>query len=290
MPDSGATIARRRSRPVGHPAINGSPDVPAPSATFDRTELFTLRIAPDGTVRESEPAVPVGSSADPDAVGYRLKLNGSKVPAGSTVSARLTIGGIEEPAYNADKRWQAGSVNVQLDLLTPYGKAKYQVQASGYSLQVYLDGATMTTLDWSVPTVRPPALRMSLADLRQSLASAGWFCQQSSDEKGQRLDSCGAKVGGALVSAFLTSDPASGALVLVQLDVRAEDGTSSVVSAAHQLFHQVLEQLYGTAERDDLYTWIEPRGPEFGQILTRGTWLQSQGEADAHRLLTILPG
>src|SRR5206468_12153600 len=105
-----------------------------------------------------------------------------------------------------------------------------------------------------------------------------------------RLDSCGAKVGGALVSAFLTSDPTSGALVLVQLDVRAADGTSSIVTTAHQLFHQVLEQLYGTAEGDDLYAWIEPRGPEFGQILARGTGLQSRGEGDAHRLLAILPG
>src|SRR5262249_10985084 len=85
--------------PIG---IHGSPEVPATVPGIDSTSLSTLRIAPDGTVHVSEPATPGGSSADPDAVGYRLTLHATDIPVGSVVSARLTVGGIEEPGYNVD--------------------------------------------------------------------------------------------------------------------------------------------------------------------------------------------
>lgn len=89
-------------------------------------------------------------------------------------------------------------------------------------------------------------------------------------------------------TAVLTSGPESGSLISVSLVATSDDG-SAVIDTAHDYFQYVLEQLYGTDQGDDLMTWVAARGPEFGQIRARGTWLQSSGTGETERVLTILP-
>jgi hypothetical protein len=268
-------------------AVRGTPDVPANVQPFEEAQLMTLRIAPDGSVRESQPAVIGASNSDPDAVGYRLRLRSASVPEGFTVSARLTVGGIEDAGYSTDVKWPSGQTEATLDLLTPYGKAHYPVDAGAYQLNVYLDGATAATLEWSVPVERGPALVLAPAQVIEELKSLDWRCSQETTVDGL-VDSCDAHFEGTGYTATVTQHPETGALVDMQF-VATSDDESPVLDEAQGFFQYMLQHLYGEEQGDDLFAWIAERGPEFGQIRARGTWLQSQGTGETERWMTILP-
>jgi hypothetical protein len=268
-------------------AVRGTPDVPTTVPAIDSVDLMTLRISPDGSVRESQPAVIGVPNSDPDAVGYRLRLRSSAVPEGSTVSARLTIGDIEEAGYNTDLVWPKGQAEATLDLLTPYGKAHYVVDPGAYRLHVYIDGARVQTLEWSVPRERGPALVMTNAQVVEDLKSFDWHCSQETTAEGL-TDTCDAHIQGVRYVATLVQVPDTGALVEMQFQAVSDD-TTPVLDNAKDFFKYMLEGLFGTEQGDDLMTWVAERGPEFGQIRARGVWLQSSGEGETQRAMTILP-
>lgn len=279
-------LERRIAESTVAVAVHGTPDVPAAMPPLDVSALTTLRITPDGTLRVSEPVVAGAPSADPDAVGYRLTVRATGVPEGATLSARLSIGGILDAGYATDVKWPAGATEQTVDLLTPYGKAHYQVDPGRYLLQVYLDGATVGTLEWSVPAQRGPALRTTFADLIAYLTGLGWRCDSTTSE-GNPVNTCQAHREGTTFSAEFTTKP-NGSFVKMTL-LAQKDDTSSVVDIARPFFRYFLEQAYGQTQGDDLMTWVEQRGAAFGQIRARGTWLQSDGDAENTRRITVLP-
>jgi hypothetical protein len=253
----------------------------------DVPSLVTLRIAPDGSVRESQPVAAGAPSGDPDAVGYRLRLQSSGVRDGSMLSARLTLNGIEDAGYSTDVPWPAGKTEATVDLLTPFGKAHYAVDPGAYELQVYVEGATVATLSWSVPAERGPALVLTASQVAEQLKGLSWRCTRATNAEGL-VDRCDAHGRGAQFTAVLTQNPQTGALVQMQFVATSDDETP-VLGNAQGFFKYMLEQLFGTEQGDDLMTWVAERGPEFGQIRARGTWLQSAGEGETKRWMTILP-
>jgi hypothetical protein len=267
--------------------VRGTPDVPDEVPQLAATQLVSVRIAPDGTVRDSEPVEIDGSSADPDAVGYRLRVSATTaVPDGATLSGRLTVGGIEQPGFDVDVAWPAGADEATLELLTPYGRAHYAVDPGAYELHVYLDGKTVATLAWDVPAARGPALHASLEDLIAHVRDQGWACTRSTTDESV-TEGCQASTGPARF-AVQVSHTSDGALLHIQLVATRDDG-SAVFQDARPFFGEMLQLIYGDAQGDDLMTWVEQRNSAFGQIRARGTWLQSSAEGQATRWLTILP-
>jgi hypothetical protein len=265
--------------------VRGTSEVPEDAPTLTDTSLATLRIAPDGSVRESEPVRIGGVSADPGAVGYRLEVSSSDVRPGAMLSARLTIDGVEEPAYSTDVAWPDGSDHVTVDLLTPFGEARYPVDPGAYALRIHVDGKSVETLEWHVPTDRGPALQASVDELVSYLRGNGWQCAPSTADVGE-VDTCQLRSGAtSFVATFIRKD---GSFQMIQLGATRGDD-AAILEDVIPLFGTMLRRIYGPALGADLIAWVEEREAAFGQIRVSGTWLQSTVDSERSRWLTILP-
>ncbi|MDQ3870404.1 MAG: hypothetical protein M3301_02165, partial [Chloroflexota bacterium] len=154
-------------------------DSPAPKKDapgIDGVEMTTLRLSLRGTLVQGGPVREREQMVDPDAVGIRLAAR-SSAPRGATLSARVFVNGVPQPGYDVDTKWSGGGVR-EIDLLTPYGRAGYALDAGHYDLELYLDGATRWRTSWTVPESPPPAFAVTAAELVAWWERSGRNCGQ----------------------------------------------------------------------------------------------------------------
>ena len=94
------------------------------------------------------------SFAKTDANGVRVFIAGKAIEPGTMVSMRVWHDGRLDASSSADKPWTpVGTEDVRymaFDVLSPYGRAGFDLEPGAYHLEIYLDGSTRSQLDWTV--------------------------------------------------------------------------------------------------------------------------------------------
>lgn len=127
----------------------GQASADAAAPRIDSTAVSTLRLGQDGKPAAGK-AVDDGATLHPsDANGLRLVLSGA-LDRDRTVSVRVWRDGLLDGNYTLDESWPASGPSHTIDLLSPFGRAGYGLDAGAYTLEIYLDGATRATVNWTV--------------------------------------------------------------------------------------------------------------------------------------------
>jgi tetratricopeptide (TPR) repeat protein len=262
-----------------------APDAPA----LDVDGMVALRVAPDGSLAEGLPIVDGQETVDPDAVGYRVRVRARAGAEGRTLSARVARDGFDEPSYDVDVEWPTGESSAAIDLLTPYGRAGFWVDAGAFELRLYLDAASRSSVRWRVPADRGPALEGSPEGLLASLEQTGMGCTSSApvEDAEQLRTTCETSTSSRTFRAELT-EGGDGRLVRLLLEAEAVDG-ASIEADARRYFEVALLELYGQERGAELVDWLAGRHERFGQVRMLGTYVRTFGEGDTRRSLEILP-
>lgn len=137
-----------RGEPTGNPGAVDLPPLELVTLRRDDTGAFVpdRAVADGGTVSVAgDPGFDVIGGG----VGFRLTLDGEVSDPEATVTVRLWRDGYVDASYNLD--FQPGHrPRTELDLVSPWGRGDFRVDAGDYELVVYVDGVTRGTLAFTV--------------------------------------------------------------------------------------------------------------------------------------------
>ena len=164
-----------------------------PGAAPDAPQLGAVSITPTevgryskGVLEELEPLEPGARLEAPAAVGFRVTAAGTTALAGRTLSARVWVDGQPRADYQTDLVLGATPTDeTTFDLINPYGRAGLDLDPGAYELQLFVDGATRFTFEWTVtPTPTEPAYTLAASALLERLQADEFACEapESSDD------------------------------------------------------------------------------------------------------------
>jgi tetratricopeptide (TPR) repeat protein len=261
------------------------PDASAPDLESTTVTAIDIPRYGGGRIEEGD-AVSSGGHVDTTAaVGVRVTTKGSL--EGRTVSARLWINDLPRPEYTADVDATGGTVS--LDLMSPYGRAGFDLDPGRYTLELYVDGSRRFQLGWVVdPRADAPQFITGASDLVTSFEGDGFDCPDgSSGADGGTIRSCFGYVGGVLrYQADLTSD-ARDRLTYVVLTAKSTDPDEPVEETARQFFGYAARALFPEALAKRAAAWIDDQGRAINDIELGGTTLRVYGATDDTRQLDI---
>jgi tetratricopeptide (TPR) repeat protein len=241
-----------------------------------------------GTINELEPLAAGDSLEAPEAVGLRITVAGTAALAGRTLSARLWVDGQPRSDYRVDQSLgPAPGESTSLELVNPYGRAGFDLDAGAYELQLFVDGATRFSLAWTV-TPRPsePQYATTAGGFLERIAVDGFACDPPAPEGDGRKSICSATEAGTQFLVNLTYD-AQDRITVVVLGANAGSDTADIRAQAQLFFSYAIRILYPPelAERAD--AWLREQDTAVNDVEIGGTTIRVYGATDTVRNLDI---
>ena len=176
--------AQRRIREAAVSARIGRPIAPDGDGSIDGITVSTLTLLEGARLVEHGVVAPNDLIPIPGVAGFRLSLTGRDIPDGAMVSVRVWEGGVESPEYRIDRGWPDTASEMEIDLVSPYGRMGNVVDAAEYEIEIFINGATRAGQKFRV---EEPTLRISAAAFVQALADSGHTCEapRAADGGGQ---------------------------------------------------------------------------------------------------------
>ena len=261
-----------------------APMVGAPGLGKVETRVIDRGRYQPGRFVEHEPLVPDARVEAQDGVGLRLRTDGAPI-RGRQLSARLWIDGFARPEYDRHITVD-GSGTLTLDLLSPYGRAGFDLDPGSYALELYVDGATRHQLTWTVvPRSTEPDLATTASVLLARLAADGFSCERPDPPTAGEGTTCRLDRQGASYQVYLTFD-ARDRITYVNLDATASEA-GTVESDARDFFGYVVRLVYRPATAERVEAWVREQGTAVDDLEIAGTTVRVHGATETHRALDI---
>ena len=293
-PDHGDTLlAIQRELREAHVALRviGTPIPPADAPNVGAITVKPIEIGrySGGTITELAPLAAGDTFEAPEAIGFRVTVGGTAALAGRTLSARLWLDGKPRADYRVDVQLGASpGEETTLDLVNPYGRAGFDLDAGAYELGIFVDGATRAGLKWTV-TPRPtePLYITTATPLQEQLTADGFFCDPPATlEDGQLKGICSATQAGTQFLLNVTYD-ASDRMTYLILGIIAEDASTDVPAQARLFFGYVVRLLYPADLAERAEAWLDEQGTAVNDVELGGTTIRVYGATDTKRNLDI---
>lgn len=223
--------------------------------------------------------------ATTDAVGMRLTIDGAGLD-GRAVSARVWINGLPRLEFARDL--VATGASTELDLMSPYGRAGFDLDPGAYALDVYVDGSRRFTSSWTVdPRPAQPAFTTGASDLLDTLRANNLTCSAPTEGPTGTTTACsGHEAVGRLYYINVTADAAD-RITVVAVTARASAGGDPIEVVAPPLFRYVARLLYPEDLVGRAQAWIDEQGEAVADLELGGTTLRVFGANETDRSLDI---
>jgi tetratricopeptide (TPR) repeat protein len=235
-----------------------------------------------GTLVEGAPLTSGGSILTTDAVGVRVSIPEAATILGRTVSARVWQDGLPLSSFNVDTTVK--NFPVALDLVSPYGRAGFDLDPGAYQLDLYVDGARRYQMDWTV-TAAPnqPQFSTTATPLIGRFKDAGFTCSDPQAGDGSTTVNCSVlDTDDTTYYADVTYDAKDRITYLLIAATTPTDNTTNDVNAlAHTFFVGVMKLLYAPDVAQATSDWINEQGTLVDDLQIAGTTLRVFGN-DAH--------
>ena len=219
----------------------------------------------------------------PEAVGFRVHLAGAAAFAGHTVSARLWVNRQPRSDYAVDRAIASDTPDeLTLELVNPYGRAGFDLDAGAYQLQLFVDGSTRYDLAWTV-AARPtePLYQTMAGSFIDPLIADGYTCDPPATEGAETKYICSSiDADGTQLIVNATGD-GQDRITTVVLGAITEEGGADVATAAPAFFNAMIRLLYPPDLAERAAAWIDEQGTAVNDIEIGGTTIRVFG-ADEH--------
>ncbi|MBM4409177.1 MAG: tetratricopeptide repeat protein, partial [Chloroflexi bacterium] len=293
-PDHGDTLlAIQRELREARVALRviGSPTPPADAPDVGAIIVKPIEIGryAGGTISELAPLSAGDTIEAPEAIGFRVTVDGTTGLAGRTLSARLWLDGTARNDYRVDVPLGASpGAEVTLDLVNPYGRAGFDLDDGAYELGIFVDGATRAGLKWTVaPRPAEPLYILTGTPLQERLTADGFFCDPPATlEEGGLMGICSVSLDGAQFLVNVTYDAAD-RITSVILGVIAEDAAIDIGAQARLFFGYAVRLIYPPDLAERAEAWLDVQGTAVNDVELGGTTIRVYGATDTTRNLDI---
>ena len=262
------------------------PDANAPEPGSVTLRPIDIGRYAGGRITEGEPISEGAHVATTDAVGVRVVVDGASLVE-HHVSARIWINGLPHPEYVLDTL--ASGSSTTLDLMSPYGRAGFDLAPGGYSIDVYVDGSRRFTTAWTVdPRPSQPAFTLTATALVEALREDNFDCPPGVTTDGSTKTSCtgSTTVAGRWYFVDVTGD-AQDRLTWVVMTARTAGADDPVQDVASPLFRYVAGLIFPADVVDRANIWIDDQDASVNDYELGGTTLRVFGATETDRRLDI---
>lgn len=268
---------RSLGRPIPDPAA------PAPEAVtvraIDIGRYSGGAITPGAVIEDG------ATLASTDAVGVRVTITGEDL-VDRHVSARIWIEDLPHPEFTTDLVPSEASTSI--DLLSPYGRAGFDLQVGTYAIDVYVDGSRRFHATWTV-TPRPdrPSFEITAPALIAELESDAFTCTPDAPaEDGRIVTRCLGSNGERRFFVNVTTD-ALGRLTSIAMTARTPGAVDPPAAQGRLLFRYVVAMLYPDELEDRALDWIDDQDTAVNDLELGGSTLRVFGANDTERSMDI---
>jgi tetratricopeptide (TPR) repeat protein len=265
-----------------------SPAADAPGLGSVTVLPVRLKQYQGGTLVEGAPLTNGASILTTDAVGVRVSIPEAATILGRTVSARIWQDGLPVSAFNADVTVK--NFPFAIDLVSPYGRAGFDMDPGSYQLDLYVDGARKYQLAWTVaPAPNQPQFVLGASALLDRLENAGFTCEDPKVGDTRTTSNCTVlDTDSTTYYADVTYDAKDRITYLLIAATTPTDNTTNDVNAlAHSFFAGVMKLLYAPDVAQAASDWIDSQGTLVDDLEIAGTTLRVFGNDEHARNLDI---
>ena len=260
------------------------PDEGAPEPESVTVSAIDIGRYAGGDIAEGDGITDGGHISTTDAVGVRVAIDGAGL-VGRHLSARLWVDGLARPEYTTDVVPTASSTSV--DLMSPYGRAGFDLEAGSYALDLYVDGARRFQSTWTVdPRPDRPAFALSASALVDRLTSDNFACAADPPADGRTISRCTGRDGERQFFVNVTQD-AQDRITTIALTARTTGESDPPVRQGHLLFDYLVRLLYPAELADRAVAWIDDQDEAVNDIELGGSTIRVYGATDTDRNLDI---
>jgi hypothetical protein len=181
----------------------------------------------------------------------------------------------------------APAESTTLELVNPYGRAGFDLDAGGYELQLFVDGATRFTLAWTVtPRASEPQYAVTAAAFLERITADGFACDPPTVEGDGSKAICSATEAGTQFLVNLVSD-ARDRITSVVLGANAGSETTDIKAQADVFFAYAFGILYPADLAERAEAWLVEQGTAVNDVELGGTTIRVFGATDTVRNLDI---
>lgn len=241
-----------------------------------------------GRITELEPLDAGDFFEAPEAVGLRITVEGTAALAGRTLSARLWVDGQPRSDYRVDQPLgSAPHDSTTLELVNPYGRAGFDLDAGAYELQLFVDGATRFGFAWTVaPRPSEPQYLTTAGGFLERIADDGFSCDAPAPEGDATTSICATTDAGTQFLVNLTYDAAD-RITIVVLGANAASDSADIEAQSKLFFSYAFRLLYPTDLAERAEAWLREQGTAVNDVELGGTTIRVFGATDTVRNLDI---
>ena len=271
-------------RVLGHP----SPATDAPALGPVTLRAVALGRYAGGQLSPGSTILDGAHVATTDAVGVQVGVAATAGLAGRTLSARVWIDGLPRPEYSTDLTVRVGGA-ATFDLLSPYGRAGYNLDPGRYSLELYVDGARRAALEWTVdPRPSQPQYATTATPFVGKLGSLGDSCGAPVVANGSSTVACSAtNAAGTTFTIRVTYDGHDRISYVVLNAASAPNAGIAIGPVGQAFFEQMIGILYPPQLAARASTWVREQDTAVNDLELGGTTLRVYGADADHRNLDI---
>jgi tetratricopeptide (TPR) repeat protein len=255
-----------------------------PSPAADAPELGAISIRPieigrysNGTASELG-ALEAGDGLEAaSAVGFRVTVGGTDGLAGRMLSARVWVDGAPRADYQVDLALgETPAAETTFELVNAYGRAGLDLDAGAYQLQLFVDGATRFTFEWTVtPTPDEPQYVRGAAALLEQIQADGFECEAPlTSEDGGTEVACSATDSDDIYYRFDVFHDEQDRITLLVLGTAVPSEDVDVAAQAALYFGYAFRLVYPQELAERAEAWFAEQGTAVNEVQLGGTTIR----------------
>lgn len=222
-----------------------------------------------------------------DGIGIRVVVPAAPDLAGRTLSARLWINGTLDPAYSRDTTLDGTAT--ELDLISPYGYAGFDLDPGAYELELYVDSSRRLRQQFTVrPRSEQPEYDVTASTLVDRVDAAGFDCTPTeATDPGQTSTLCSGRFGenGSFLGVTIAADDQD-RITYLDLEVDTYFG-EAIEPVARDFFGFVVELAFPDDIAARATDWIDDQGTDVNDFEIGGATLRVHDAEVDRRFMDI---
>ena len=175
------------------------------------------------------------------------------------------------------------------DLINPYGRAGLDLDAGAYELQLFVDGATRFTFDWTItPTPTEPAYTLGASALLAQIQADGFACEapEADEDDGTKV-ACGVTDADDIYYRFDVFHDDADKITYLVLGTVVPSEDVDVVEPAALFFGYAFRLLYPAELAERAEAWFAKQGTAVNEVQVGGTTIRLYSTSPTGRDIDI---